>query len=76
VSDRSRPERRRATRNTSRKAQAKARPAAPRRPAAKQPRPAVRARGAGFLDYLIIALLVALALIVLGGLLFVLRAGF
>ena len=71
MSDKSRPERRRATRSTSRKAQTKARPAPPRRPAAKQSRPAARSRGAGFLDYLIIALLVALALIVIGGLLFV-----
>jgi hypothetical protein len=63
VSDKSRPERRRATRGTSRKAQTKARPAA-------------RSRGAGFLDYLIIALLVTLALIVMGGLLFVVRGGF
>jgi hypothetical protein len=76
VSDKSRPERRRASRSMSRSAQPKARPAPPRRPAAKQPRPAARSRGAGFLDYLIIALLVVLALIVIGGLLFVVRGGF
>ena len=76
MSDKSRPERRRATRSTSRKAQTKARPAPPRRPAATQPRPATSSRGAGFLDYLIVALLVALALIVIGGLLFVIRGGF
>ena len=63
MSDKSRPERRRATRSTSRKTQTKA-------------RPAVRSRGAGFLDYLIVALLVALALIVIGGLLYVARGGF
>jgi uncharacterized RDD family membrane protein YckC len=63
VSARSRPDRRRATRSASRKAPTTARPAA-------------GSRGAGFLDYLIIALLVVLALIVVGGLLFVVRGGF
>jgi hypothetical protein len=76
VSDKSRPERRRATRGSARDAQTKARPAPPRRPATKRPRPAARSRGAGFLDYLIIALLVVLTLIVVGGLLFVIRGGF
>ena len=76
MSDKSRPERRRATRSTSRSAQTRARPAPARRPAARQPAPAARSRGAGFLDYLIIALLVALALVVVGGLLFVIRGGF
>ena len=41
----------------------------------KQSRPAARSRGAGFLDYLIIALLVVLAVIVIAGLLFVFRVG-
>ena len=78
MSDKPRPERRRA----SRKAQTKARPAPPRRPAAKRSRPAApkvrpaaRSGGAGFLDYLIIALLVVLAVLVIAGLLLVLRVG-
>ena len=75
MSDKPRPERRRASRSASRKAQTKSRPAPPRRPAVKQSRPAARSRGAGFLDYLIIALLVVLAVIVIAGLLFVFRVG-
>ena len=75
MSERTRPERRRATRSASRKAQTQSRPAPPRRPAAKQSRPAARPRGAGFLDYLIISLLVVLVLMIIAGVLIVLHGG-
>ncbi len=51
-------------------------------PAARRPRPsapvkpAARGAGAGFLDYLIIALLVVLAMMIVVGLLVILRGGF
>ena len=77
MSGKPRPERRRASRTATRKTQTKARPAPPRRPAARTAarpsRPATRSRGAGFLDYLIIALLVVLAVMLVAGLLLVLR---
>jgi uncharacterized RDD family membrane protein YckC len=60
VSEKPRPQRRRATRTESRKAQTRSRPAA-------------RSGGAGFLDYLIIALLVGLALMLVAVLVLVLR---
>jgi uncharacterized RDD family membrane protein YckC len=75
VSDKPRPERRRASRSASRKEPAKSRQVPPRRPAATRSRPAARSGGAGFLDYLIAALLVVLAVLVIAGLLFVLRVG-
>jgi hypothetical protein len=72
VSERSRPQRRRAARGAADRAQTK-RPAAPRRPAA--PKTAARFGSAGFLNYLIIALLVVLAAMIVTILLFVFRYG-
>jgi hypothetical protein len=71
VSEKSRPERRRATRAATGKPMT--RPAAPRRPAARPSRPMARSRGPGFVDYLIIALLIVLAVMLVAGLLLVLR---
>ena len=72
MSEKSRPERRRATLGATRREQTRARPAPARRPAAKPSRPAARSRGAGFLDYLIIALLVVLVVMIVAGVLLVL----
>ena len=83
MSEKSRPERRRASRDASHKSQTKARPAPPRRPAATPSRPVAtpsrpvaRSSDAGFLDYLIIALLVFLGVMIVAGLLVVIRGGF
>jgi hypothetical protein len=83
VSAKARPERRRATRTASARDQDRAarqatrgsQPASPRpRPAAPY-KPAARGARAGFLDYLIIALLVVLAAMVVVAALVLLRIG-
>ncbi len=84
MSEKSRPDRRRTTRTAAardrdrvarqagRGAQTPARRARTTAPA----KPAVRSAKAGFLDHLIIALLVVLALMIVAGVLFMLRGGF
>jgi hypothetical protein len=69
LSEKPRPERRRPARGAATRAQ----PARPRRAPAPRPRPAAGSPGAGFLDYLIIALLVVLAVMLVTGLVLLLR---